>query len=80
MLYCQYCFLIYFKDNENYKHQFYYSVYIILINNQPKGAGKTELIKQIAQECKALLVIVNVSMIIEVEEQKTLQELTNQIE
>ncbi|CAK66604.1 unnamed protein product (macronuclear) [Paramecium tetraurelia] len=46
----------------------------------PRGTGKTELLRQIASECKALLIIVNISMIIEVEEQNTVQELMNQIE
>ncbi|CAD8132335.1 unnamed protein product [Paramecium octaurelia] len=46
----------------------------------PRGTGKTELLRQIASDCKALLIIVNISMIIELEEQNTVSELMNQIE
>ncbi|CAD8141006.1 unnamed protein product [Paramecium pentaurelia] len=46
----------------------------------PTGTGKTELLRYIASECKALLLIINISMIIEVEDQNTIQELVNQIE
>lgn len=65
---CQYNFLIYFKVHENCKHQPYYLEYIFLIKNKPKGTGKTELLKQVALECKTILFIINVSMIIELEE------------
>ncbi|CAD8057861.1 unnamed protein product [Paramecium sonneborni] len=46
----------------------------------PKGSGKTELIRYLASEWKTLLLIVNVSMIIEIGEQIKIQELKNEIE